>query len=44
MMSPRITDYGSFFWCDVCDHAYMADDWNEDARQCVSCAKVTEGE
>lgn len=37
----RITDYGSFFWCDICDHAYLPGDWDYDARSCKACAEVT---
>ena len=34
----RITDYGSFHWCETCDN--MSSDWDSDARMCVYCAVI----
>jgi hypothetical protein len=37
----RITDYGSFYWCETCDNTYMPSQWDSDARACVYCAAIT---
>jgi hypothetical protein len=39
MNSPRITDYGSFYFCETCDAIALADQWDADARMCRECAK-----
>lgn len=36
----RITDYGSFHWCETCDNMYVPSDWDSDARMCVYCAVI----
>lgn len=36
----RITDYGSFHWCDTCDHMYLPSMWDTDAQMCIDCAAV----
>jgi uncharacterized protein (DUF983 family) len=40
----RLTDYGSFFWCDNCDHGYLPNEYDGDARMCKACASVMEEE
>jgi hypothetical protein len=41
-MGPRITDYGSLFWCDICDHGYMAHEWDVDEGKCVGCTEANQ--
>ena len=39
MNAQLITDYGSFYFCEICNSIAFADMWDEDARSCKECAK-----
>lgn len=38
----RITDYGSFMFCEICDHLYLPFEYDDDARMCKECARVND--
>ena len=40
LMNPRITDYGSFMYCDECANIALEHEWDEDLGMCAACARV----
>lgn len=40
-MSPLITDYEAWLWCEICDHIILTEAYDFDLDMCAACAEVT---
>ena len=39
-MSPLITDYEAWNYCDICDKIILTEAYDYDADMCSACAEV----